>query len=510
MELDLSTVVPSIAGPKRPQDRIVLSEAKAQFGKDLLNYADIKQDIVDLTISESFPASDPGELSPEDARSHHEHLHRSTAPATASNPAKVSLGGSEFLLDHGAVTIASITSCTNTSNPSVMLAAGLLARNASKKGLEGQALGEDHPGSRLEGASDYYDKAGLTPYLEDLGFFLVGYGCMTCIGNSGPLPEEISAAVQANDLAVTAVLSGNRNFEDRVPTPDIKMNYLASPPLVIAYALAGSMNFDFETDTLGTDTEGNDVYLRDIWPDAAEVQSTIDTSINTGMFTTQYASVFEGDERWKSLDTPTGATFEWDPRSTYVRKPPYFDGMTMETTPVTDIVGARVLAKLGDSVTTDHISPAGSIKVDSPAGKYLTATASPARTSTPTVHGAAIIKVTISRNLREHPAEESAAQRRRGWVHPRFQPGRRTAGVHLRRRPELPGSGHSARHSRGQGVRFRFQSRLGGQGHVSARRARSHHRELRTHPPLQPDRHGSHTAAVPGGAVGGFAGPRRH
>ncbi len=371
MELDLSTVVPSIAGPKRPQDRIVLSEAKAQFGKDLLNYADIEQDIVDLTISESFPASDPGELSPEDARSHHEHLHRSTAPATASNPAKVSLGGSEFLLDHGAVTIASITSCTNTSNPSVMLAAGLLARNASKKGLKAKPWVKTTlaPGSKV--VTDYYDKAGLTPYLEDLGFFLVGYGCMTCIGNSGPLPEEISAAVQANDLAVTAVLSGNRNFEGRI-NPDIKMNYLASPPLVIAYALAGSMNFDFETDTLGTDTEGNDVYLRDIWPDAAEVQSTIDTSINTGMFTTQYASVFEGDERWKSLDTPTGATFEWDPRSTYVRKPPYFDGMTMETTPVTDIVGARVLAKLGDSVTTDHISPAGSIKVDSPAGKYLT------------------------------------------------------------------------------------------------------------------------------------------
>ncbi|MGK2855071.1 MAG: aconitate hydratase AcnA [Microbacteriaceae bacterium] len=371
MELDLGTVVPSIAGPKRPQDRIVLSDAKAQFGRDLLNYADIKQDIVDLTISESFPASDPGELSPEDAHSHHEHLHRSTAPATASNPAKVNLGGSEFLLDHGAVTIASITSCTNTSNPSVMLAAGLLARNASKKGLKVKPWVKTTlaPGSKV--VTDYYDKAGLTPYLEDLGFFLVGYGCMTCIGNSGPLPEEISAAVQANDLAVTAVLSGNRNFEGRI-NPDIKMNYLASPPLVIAYALAGSMNFDFETDALGADTEGNDVYLRDIWPDAAEVQSTIDTSINTGMFTTQYASVFEGDERWKSLDTPTGATFEWDPRSTYVRKPPYFDGMTTETTPVTDIVGARVLAKLGDSVTTDHISPAGSIKVDSPAGQYLT------------------------------------------------------------------------------------------------------------------------------------------
>jgi aconitate hydratase len=371
MELDLGTVVPSIAGPKRPQDRIVLSDAKQQFEKDLLNYADIDHDIVDLTISESFPASDPGELSPEDEHSTHIHTHASHAPISASNPAKVNYAGSNFLLDHGAVTIASITSCTNTSNPSVMLAAGLLARNASMKGLKAKPWVKTTlaPGSKV--VTDYYDKAGLTPYLEDLGFFLVGYGCMTCIGNSGPLPDEISAAVQANDLAVTAVLSGNRNFEGRI-NPDVKMNYLASPPLVIAYALAGSMNFDFESDALGVDSDGNDVFLRDIWPDAGEVQSTIDSSINTGMFTTQYASVFEGDERWKALDTPTGATFAWDPQSTYVRKPPYFDGMTMETTPVTDIHGARVLAKLGDSVTTDHISPAGSIKVDSPAGHYLT------------------------------------------------------------------------------------------------------------------------------------------
>ncbi|KQO06550.1 aconitate hydratase [Agreia sp. Leaf244] len=373
LELDLATVVPSIAGPKRPQDRIELSESKSQFEHDLNDYARVEHDIVDLIGTGSFPASDPGELSPEDAEpAHaHSHSHASHAPKTASKPTSVSLGdGTNFTLDHGAVAIAAITSCTNTSNPSVMLAAGLLARNASQKGLKAKPWVKTTlaPGSKV--VTDYYAKAGLTSYLEDLGFYTVGYGCTTCIGNSGPLLDEISSAVQDNDLAVTAVLSGNRNFEGRI-NPDVKMNYLASPPLVIAYALAGSMNFDFETDALGTDTDGNDVFLKDIWPDAAEVQSTIDSSIDTDMFQHEYAGVFDGDERWRSLPTPEGATFEWDSESTYVRKPPYFDGMTMETTPVTDIVGARVLAKLGDSVTTDHISPAGSIKGDSPAGRYL-------------------------------------------------------------------------------------------------------------------------------------------
>jgi aconitate hydratase len=373
LELDLATVVPSIAGPKRPQDRIELSESKSQFEHDLNDYARVEHDIVDLVGTGSFPASDPGELSPEDAEpAHaHSHSHASHAPKTASKPTSVSLeDGTNFTLDHGAVAIAAITSCTNTSNPSVMLAAGLLARNASQKGLKAKPWVKTTlaPGSKV--VTDYYAKAGLTSYLEDLGFYTVGYGCTTCIGNSGPLLDEISSAVQDNDLAVTAVLSGNRNFEGRI-NPDVKMNYLASPPLVIAYALAGSMNFDFETDALGTDTDGNDVFLKDIWPDAAEVQSTIDSSIDTDMFQHEYAGVFDGDERWRSLPTPEGATFEWDSESTYVRKPPYFDGMTMETTPVTDIVGARVLAKLGDSVTTDHISPAGSIKGDSPAGRYL-------------------------------------------------------------------------------------------------------------------------------------------
>ncbi|WP_426624305.1 aconitate hydratase AcnA [Leifsonia sp. McL0607] len=372
LELDLSTVVPSIAGPKRPQDRIELTAAKTQFEKDLTDYADISHDLVDLTISESFPASDPGELQPEDTHSHHVHTHHSHAPKTASNPTPVKLeNGADFVLDHGAVAIAAITSCTNTSNPSVMLAAGLLARNAAQKGLKAKPWVKTTlaPGSKV--VTDYYEKAGLTKDLEALGFYTVGYGCTTCIGNSGPLLDEISQAVNESDLAVTAVLSGNRNFEGRI-NPDVKMNYLASPPLVIAYALAGTMNFDFEVDPLGTDAEGNDIFLKDIWPDAAEVQQTIDSSINEGMFVHQYASVFEGDERWKSLATPTGSVFEWDAKSTYVRKPPYFDGMTLETTPVTDITGARVLAKLGDSVTTDHISPAGSIKADSPAGQYLT------------------------------------------------------------------------------------------------------------------------------------------
>jgi aconitate hydratase len=328
LELDLATVVPSIAGPKRPQDRIELSKSKSQFAKDILTY--------------------------------------STA---ASKPAKVS--GKEFSIDNGHVSIASITSCTNTSNPSVMMAAGLLARKAVAKGLKAKPWVKTSlaPGSKV--VTDYYDKAGLTKDLDALGFQLVGYGCTTCIGNSGPLDEEISAAVNENDLAVTAVLSGNRNFEGRI-NPDVKMNYLASPPLVIAYALAGTMDFDFEKDSLGEDAAGNDVFLKDIWPTPQEVQDTIDSSINSDMFTTQYAGVFDGDKRWQSLDTPTGDTFSWDAKSTYVRKPPYFDGMSMEPTPVTDIEGARVLAKLGDSVTTDHISPAGSIKADSPAGKYLT------------------------------------------------------------------------------------------------------------------------------------------
>jgi aconitate hydratase len=328
LELDLSTVVPSIAGPKRPQDRIVLSKAKESFEAVLPTYS-----------------------------------------AQASKPTAVK--GQDFAMNNGHVAIASITSCTNTSNPSVMLAAGLVARKAVAKGLKAKPWVKTSlaPGSKV--VTEYYNKAGLTKDLDALGFNLVGYGCATCIGNSGPLSDEISQAINDNDLAVTAVLSGNRNFEGRI-SPDVKMNYLASPPLVIAYALAGTMDFDFETDSLGEGSDGNPVFLKDIWPSAEEVQKTIDESINSEMFKTQYAGVFEGDDRWKSLPTPKGAVFEWDPKSTYVRKPPYFDGMKKTPDAVKDIKGARVLAKLGDSVTTDHISPAGSIKVDSPAGQYLT------------------------------------------------------------------------------------------------------------------------------------------
>ncbi|MGV9193068.1 aconitate hydratase AcnA [Microbacterium sp. MC2] len=374
MELDLSTVVPSIAGPKRPQDRILLSEAKQQFESDILNYAtpSTSTDIVDLESKHSFPASDPGAVPGEEESETREVHINSGAPASVSKPIKITPpNGSPYILDNGAVTLAAITSCTNTSNPSVMIAAGLLARKAREKGLKQKpwvktTLG---PGSKV--VTDYYEKSGLDKDLESLGFYTVGYGCTICIGNSGPLIEEVSAAVNDHDLAVTAVLSGNRNFEGRI-SPDVKMNYLASPPLVVAYALAGSMHFDFETDPLGTDTEGNDVFLKDIWPAPEEVQEVIDSSISREQFIKQYATVFDGDDRWRNLPTPTGPTFEWEPDSTYVRKAPYFDGMTMELTPVADITGARVMATLGDSVTTDHISPAGNIKAGTPAAQYLT------------------------------------------------------------------------------------------------------------------------------------------
>ncbi len=386
LELDLSTVVPSIAGPKRPQDRISLTESKEAFRSVIGEYAGTPDatdpddaaasgSSVDEAGEESFPASDPASPSAHGNGDGGKPRVAVSAAAGAhgrvSKPTPVTMAnGTTFDLDHGAVVIASITSCTNTSNPSVMLGAALLAKNAVDKGLAVKPWVKTSmaPGSQV--VTDYYEKAGLWPYLEKLGYHLVGYGCTTCIGNSGPLPEEISAVVNEADLAVVSVLSGNRNFEGRI-NPDIKMNYLASPPLVIAYALAGTMDFDFETQPLGQDPEGTDVFLRDLWPSAADVQATIDGSITKEMFTKDYADVFAGDERWKSLPTPQGQTFEWDPDSTYVRKPPYFEGMAPDPEPVRDITGARVLALLGDSVTTDHISPAGSIKADTPAGQYL-------------------------------------------------------------------------------------------------------------------------------------------
>lgn len=329
IELDLGTVTPSIAGPKRPQDRVELSNAGPAFEAAVQTYTQDR-----------------------------------------TKTGHVTLKGEEFDVAHGSVVIAAITSCTNTSNPSVMMAAGLLAKKAVEKGLTRKPWVKTTlaPGSQV--VTDYYNKSGLTQYLDALGFNLVGYGCTTCIGNSGPVDPEISSAIHDNDLAAVAVLSGNRNFEGRI-NPDVKMNYLASPPLVVAYAIAGTMAIDLQNDSLGDDSNGNPVYLRDIWPSAEEVASVIDSSIDADMFTSRYKDVFAGDARWQNLDTPTGATFDWDEKSTYVRRPPYFENMPAQPVPVTDVTGARVLAKLGDSVTTDHISPAGSIREDSPAGKYL-------------------------------------------------------------------------------------------------------------------------------------------
>ncbi|EHI14656.1 aconitate hydratase [Mycolicibacterium thermoresistibile] len=378
LELDLSTVVPSIAGPKRPQDRISLNEAKSAFRRDLADYVDDGEHSTEYTkldeaVDETFPASDPVRNTEFADNGTPAHVHSAAVEPTGRPTKRVRVKSDElgeFELDHGAVVIAAITSCTNTSNPEVMLGAALLAKNAVDKGLATKPWVKTTmaPGSQV--VSDYYEKAGLWPYLEKLGFYLVGYGCTTCIGNSGPLPDEISKAINDNDLSVAAVLSGNRNFEGRI-NPDTKMNYLASPPLVIAYALAGTMDFDFESQPLGKDSDGNDVFLRDIWPSQQEIEDTIRSAISQEMFTKNYADVFKGDERWRSLPTPSGSTFQWDPESTYVRKPPYFEGMSAEPAPVSDITGARVLALLGDSVTTDHISPAGTIQPGTPAAQYL-------------------------------------------------------------------------------------------------------------------------------------------
>jgi aconitate hydratase len=372
LELDLSTVVPSIAGPKRPQDRVSLSDAKAAFRGALPTYADHQPESpVDEALEETFPASDPVAETHGNGDGRPQHFVPAPVADRPSKPTKVTMeDGTETYVDNGHVVIAAITSCTNTSNPQVMIGAALLAKNAVERGLTSKPWVKTTlaPGSKV--VMDYYEKAELTPYLEKLGFYLVGYGCTTCIGNSGPLPEPVSAAVNEADLAVVSVLSGNRNFEGRI-NPDVKMNYLASPPLVIAYALAGSMDIDITTEPLGQDTDGNDVFLHDIWPSPQEVQRVIDHAVSAEMFSKDYADVFAGTEQWKALPTPEGYTFDWDEQSTYVRRPPYFEGMPAEPAPVEDIVGARTLAVLGDSVTTDHISPAGSIKADSPAGKYL-------------------------------------------------------------------------------------------------------------------------------------------
>jgi len=360
VELDLSTVEPSLAGPRRPQDRVPLGSAKEAFIDAVGTFGvDYSNGSYDKEVADSFPASDPptGDGAARDEVQ--------AAPVAVAAPARRHVRVGDYELDHGSVVIAAITSCTNTSNPSVMIGAGLLAKKAVEAGLRSKPWVKTSlaPGSKV--VTEYYEQAGLTPYLEALGFHTVGYGCTTCIGNSGPLPEDISRAVADNDLVVCSVLSGNRNFEARIH-PEVKANYLASPPLVVAYALAGRMDIDLDTEPLA-----DDVYLRDIWPSAEEIAATIADAVRSDMFARTYADVFTGDETWRGLDVPTGDLFEWDPQSTYVRLPPYFDGMEHEPAEVGDVVGARCLVVLGDSVTTDHISPAGSIKPDSPAGKYL-------------------------------------------------------------------------------------------------------------------------------------------
>ena len=421
---------------------------------------------------------------------------------------KITIDGTTCEVDHGAVTIAAITSCTNTSNPSVMIGAALLAKNAVEKGLQRKPWVKTTlaPGSKV--VSDYYERSGLTPYLDKLGFNLVGYGCTTCIGNSGPLIPEVSQAVQENDLAVVSVLSGNRNFEGRI-NPDVKMNYLASPPLVVAYALAGSMDVDLFNDPLGQDSDGNDVFLQATsGPRPTEIEEVIASSISSDMFGSGYADVFAGDEQWRSLPTPEGDTFEWDDDSTYVRKPPYFDGMPDEPEPVTDIEGARVLLKLGDSVTTDHISPAGAIKKDSPGRRV------PRRARR---RAARLQLLRLAprqprgddpRHVRQHPAAQPARAGHRGRRHPRLH--RRGRGdLGLRGLRALPRGRHAARRAVRQGVRLRLLARLGRQGHRAARREGRDRGVLRAHPPVQPDRHGRAAAAVPRGRERRVARPHR-
>jgi aconitate hydratase len=372
VELDLASVEPSLAGPRRPQDRVPLTEAKDSFLDSLASFGHgYGNGTIDKSVADSFPASDPGSFQEPGSHVTDPDLAQvATAERPTMHTARAQVDGDEVELRDGSVVIAAITSCTNTSNPQVMLGAGLLAKKAVERGLERKPWVKSSlaPGSRV--VTDYYDQAGLTPYLEELGFHTVGYGCTTCIGNSGPLPEAISAAVEEGDLVVCSVLSGNRNFEARIH-PEVKANYLASPPLVVAYALAGRMDLDLEREPLGQGSDGDDVFLRDLWPSAEEIEGAVAAALDGSMFRKQYADVFSGDERWQGLPIPEGDDYAWDESSTYIQRPPFFAGMPREPEPLTDIEGARCLVSLGDSVTTDHISPAGSIKPESPAGQYL-------------------------------------------------------------------------------------------------------------------------------------------
>jgi aconitate hydratase len=373
VDLDLSTVEPSLAGPRRPQDRVPLREAKQAFVDALPSFGIDYGNAHDEAVAESFPASDPVASAAPGHEAGNVEIDAAVSPAAlldAPRHIEVTLHGETFDLEHGSVVIAAITSCTNTSNPAVMVGAGLLAKKAVERGLARKPWVKSSlaPGSKV--VTQYFEKAGLSRYLDELGFYTVGYGCTTCIGNSGPLAEAISEAISDGDLVVCAVLSGNRNFEARIH-PEVKANYLASPPLVVAYALAGRMDVDLATEPLGTSADGEDVYLADIWPSPEEVQRTIEESIGEDMFRSTYADVFTGDETWRTLPVPEGELFAWDEASTYVRRAPYFDGMPTSPETVQDIAGARCLVSVADSVTTDHISPAGAIKPDSPAGQYL-------------------------------------------------------------------------------------------------------------------------------------------
>ena len=486
IELDLGLVEPSLAGPKRPQDRVSLTKAKTGF-----------QTLLPSMMSEK-------KAKPASAGASASAVAVLERPAVRLKPDTTSESAIAEGLDHGAVVVAAITSCTNTSNPSVMIGAGLLAKKAVERGLTRRPWVKTSlaPGSKV--VTDYLDKAGLTPYLDMLGFNLVGYGCTTCIGNSGPLPDEVSAIVAEKNLVVCSVLSGNRNFEGRIQS-QVRANYLASPPLVVAYALAGRMTLDLTTEPIGKDRDGKDVYLREIWPTEREIQAAMLSAVKSEMFQRQYANVFEGDERWRSLPVPTGNLFEWDEQSTYVRKPPFVEGISREPAPLTDIISARVLAVLGDSVTTDHISPAGSIPADSPAGKYLIAQG--VKPSDFNWYGArrgnheVMMRGTFA-NIRLR--NQLAPGTEGGWT--TYQP---AGGLMTIYDASIVVSGRrraAARAGR-QGIRIGLVARLGGEGHAAAGRARGHRRELRAHSSQQPRQHGRAAAPVRARRVSRLPGP---
>ena len=510
LELDLREVAPSIAGPKRPQDRVPLVEAKEAFLEVMHEFdpeaASQMGNGRDEAIEESFPASDPPAEDHDDEAGKPRQALTGGAMATISpisgDAIEVTLeDGTTVELDHGRVVIAAITSCTNTSNPSVMVGAGLLARNAIERGLSRKPWVKTSlaPGSTV--VTDYLNKAGLTTYLDQLQFNLVGYGCTTCIGNSGPLPAEISAAIEEKDLAVCAVLSGNRNFEGRI-NQDVKANYLASPPLVVAYALAGRMDLDLTSEPLGEGADGEPVYLRDIWPDPAEIKELVGRSIASEMFTKNYGGVLEGDETWKAVDVPEGDRYTW-PDSTYVRRPSFFEGMPAEAPGVEPIGSARVLALLGDSITTDHISPAGAIKKDSPAGRWLIEQGVEPGEFNSYGSRRGNHEVMIRGTFANIRLQNLLVEKRGGFT--RHFPERRGRDSDLRRRDRLREGRRAAGRPRRQGVRLRLLARLGREGHEAARGQGRDRRELRADPPFEPDRDGGASPAVPQRRVGRLA-----